>query len=89
MKKITIAVIIITLICAGYIMYNGLGLNRELDFGAGAYYYADIPNFEKYTNPEHYETSVPTWVHIVLFLCWGWFMYRVWVWMEKRKDGEE
>ena len=31
-----------------YIMANGLGLQEGLDFGAGAYYYADIRDFEKY-----------------------------------------
>ena len=33
-----------------YIMINGLGLVDSLDFGAGAYYYADIPDFQKYVD---------------------------------------
>lgn len=82
MKIATIIAIIVTLACAVYIMYNGLGLQKDLDFGAGAYFYADIPDYEKYDRS--IETSVPTWVHIVLFLGWGFLMYRLWVWMEKR-----
>ncbi len=84
MKILTIITIIITLICAGYIMYNGLGLQKDLDFGAGAYFYADIPEYEKYDHS--IKTSVPTWVHILLFLGWGWLMYRLWVWIEKRGE---
>ena len=31
------------------------------------------------------QTKVPYWVHVVLFLGWGWLMYRLWVWIDKRK----
>ncbi len=72
------------LVSALYIMWHRLGLVDELDFGAGAYYYADIPNYEKYVREDVYATSVPYWVHVVLFLCWGWLMYRLWCWIEKR-----
>ena len=41
-------VLVLTVIAAVYIMANGLGLIDSLDFGAGAYYYADIPQFAKY-----------------------------------------
>jgi hypothetical protein len=68
-----------------YIMCNHLGLVDGLDFGAGAYYYADIPEFSKYVNGSHYESGTPMWVLILLFLIWGALMYRFWVWME-RKD---
>ena len=40
-------------------MANGLGLQEELDFGAGAYYYADIPEFEKYLAWDAFKTSLP------------------------------
>ena len=82
---ITIAVVVITLLLALYIMANRLGLSEELDFGAGAYYYADIPDYEKVVRDDTYHTSVPYWVHVVLFLCWGWLMYRLWVWIDSRK----
>ena len=36
-------------------------------------------------NDEAYRTSVPVWVHILLFLGWGWLMYRLWVWIDSRQ----
>lgn len=88
-KKILIK--IATVLCAAailvpvlYIMVNHLGLVDSLDFGAGAYYYADIPEFNKYVNSSAYATSIPMWVFIALFLAWGFLMYRLWVWLEKR-----
>ena len=81
-KKISkMAVIIVgaaILVVAVYIMANGLGLSKELDFGAGAYYYADIPDFEKYTGDGAYKSNVPVWLCIILFLAWGWLMYKLW-----------
>ena len=73
------------LICSIVIVTLRLGLVEGYDFGAGAYYYADIPGFEKIMNDEAYKTSVPVWVHILLFLGWGWLMYRLWVWIDNRK----
>ena len=67
-----------------YIMINGLGLVDSLDFGAGAYYYADIPDFQKYVDPEYYHTSIPMIVYILLFLGWGAIMFKLWGWLEKR-----
>ena len=73
------------LICSIVIVTLRLGLVEGYDFGAGAYYYADIPGFEKIMNDEAYKTSVPVWAHILLFLSWGWLMYRLWVWIDSRK----
>ena len=72
------------IIAALYIMGNGLGLVDSLDFGAGAYYYADIPEFSKYTDGAWYSSPVPMWVLILLFLIWGPFMYRIWGWIERK-----
>ena len=83
-KVVTILAVVAILVCAVYIMAHRLGLSDELDFGAGAYYYADIPDFDKIVNNDSYTTRVPTWVHIVLFLAWGWLMYRLWVWIDGR-----
>ena len=83
-KVTTITVAIVTVIVAIYIMTNGLGLIDSLDFGAGAYYYADIPNYEKIDNGSIYQASVPRWVHIVLFLAWGWLMFRLWKWIDRK-----
>ncbi len=91
-QKITKAALIITgavvIITAIYIMANGLGLSENLDFGAGAYYYADIPGFEKFVRNDAYDSRLPLWLAIVLFLAWGFLMYRLWVWIDKRNDKE-
>lgn len=88
-KKIfNIATVITTvavLICAAVICANQMGLAEEYDFGAGAYYYADIPGFEKLLNEDSFKSSLPIWIHIVLFLAWGWLMYRLWIWIDDRK----
>ena len=85
-KVITILVMVITLFLAGWIMANQLGLVEGYDFGAGAYYYADIPT-EQYNEIDHegaYQTSIPKWIFYVLFFAWGYLMWRLWVWVENR-----
>jgi hypothetical protein len=84
-RTVTAIVAAAVLICSIVIVTLRLGLVEGYDFGAGAYYYADIPGFEKIMNDEAYKTSVPVWVHILLFLGWGWLMYRLWVWIDSRK----
>lgn len=83
-RTVTAVVAVAVLICSIVIVTLQLGLVEGYDFGAGAYYYADIPEFEKIMNDEAYRTSVPVWVHILLFLGWGWLMYRLWVWIDSR-----
>ena len=75
---------ILAVIYGIYIMSRHLGLMDSLNFGAGAYYYADIPQFAKYVNGDYYASSVPMWVLIVLFLIWGYLMYRLWIWIDKK-----
>ena len=85
MKKVFGSVFIIAVFgLAIYIMANGLGLVEDLDFGAGAYYYADIPQFAKYVNGDHFKSEFPMWVHIALFLIWGGLMYKLWSWLDKK-----
>lgn len=84
-RTVTAVVAVAVLICSIVIVTLRLGLVEVYDFGAGAYYYADIPGFEKIMNDEAYRTSVPVWVHILLFLGWGWLMYRLWVWIDSRQ----
>ena len=84
-RVITIATVVITLVLALYIMANRLGLVEGMDFGAGAYYYTDIPDYENVVRDDTYHTAVPYWVHVIIFLCWGWLMYRLWVWIDSRK----
>ena len=68
---------------AVYVMVRGLGLNDDLDFGAGAYYYADIPEYQKVLDWDVYSAQLPFWVYLVLFLAWGFLMWRLWKRMEK------
>lgn len=69
-------------------MKNGFGLLEQLDFGAGAYYYADIPGFASLVNGSHYQSPVSMPVLIILFLIWGFLMYRLWTWMESETKKE-
>ena len=85
-KVITIFVVVITLLLAIYIMVNRLGLVEGYDFGAGAYYYADIPTeqYQEIVNEDAYQTSIPKWIFYVLFFAWGYLMWRLWVWVETK-----
>ena len=84
LPAVTAIMVVAVVICAIVIAARGLGVVEGYDFGAGAYYYADIPGFEKIINDDAYKTSVPLWLHIILFLAWGWLMWRLWVWMDRR-----
>ena len=83
-KVVTALAVVAILGCAVYIMANRLGLSPDYDFGAGAYYYADIPGFDQVARDDVYHTRIPVWVHILLFLAWGWLMYRLWVWIDRK-----
>ncbi|MDD5951699.1 MAG: hypothetical protein PUC53_07525 [Bacteroidales bacterium] len=82
-KVITVILAVVICIAAVYIMANGLGLVEGLDFGAGAYYYADIPGFDKYVRDDAYDSQLPTWLAIVLFFVWGALMYALWKWVDR------
>lgn len=84
-RVITIVVVAITLVLALYIILNHKGLVAEYDFGAGAYYYADIPadQYQEIDPDGAYHSSVPQWVYYVLFMGWGWLMWRLWVRISK------
>ena len=69
-----------------YIMIHNIGLDDSLDFGAGAYYYADIPNFERWTDKVWYISQFPSIVIILLFLVWGAVMYWAWIWLDSRRE---
>lgn len=84
MTAVAVGVFVAVVICAVYIAANRLGVVDGYDFGAGAYYYADIPGYENLINEDSYKASVPVWVHIVLFLAWGWLMYRLWNWIDRK-----
>ena len=84
-KVITIIVVVITLFLAGWIMVHRLGLVEGYDFGAGAYYYADIPaeQYDQIDREGAYQTSIPRWIYYVLFFAWGYLMWRLWCRIEK------
>jgi len=86
---ITALVAVVTLIIALYIMLNGLGLVDSLDFGAGSYYYADIPEFQKYVRNDAYQSNLPLWLAIILFLAWGALMYFLWIWIDRRNSRNQ
>ena len=71
------------LICSIVIVTLRLGLVEGYDFGGGAYFYVDIPGFENIVKEDAYITSVPVWVHIVLFIAWGWLIWRLWLWLDR------
>ena len=83
-RILNVVVLVITIAVALYIMVHGMGLIDSLDFGAGAYYYADIPEFAKYTDGSAYLSPVPMWTLIVLFLIWGAIVYKAWKWMDRK-----
>lgn len=78
-----------SVVTAGWIMVNHLGLSDSLDFGAGAYYYADMPGFERWTDAEFYRSPVPMWALIVLFLLWGAAMMKLWLWLDRRSEDKK
>lgn len=81
---VTAVVAVAVVICAAYIAMSGLGLVDGYDFGIGAYYYADIPGFEKLINDRAFMTSVPVWVHVAIFLVWGWLMWKLWLFIDRK-----
>lgn len=85
-KAVTILMVVAVLVTAGYIMFNHLGLVEGYDFGGGAYYYVDIPEFEKIVDQDAFKAKTPVWVHAVLFIAWGWLMWRLWLWIDGKSD---
>ena len=83
-KIATAVVAVAVLAVALVIMIRGAGLSEEYDFGAGAYYYADIPDFEKHVGGNPNPTSIPYFVYLVLFLGWGALMFALWKWIDRR-----
>ena len=90
-KVITIVVVVITLVLAVYIMVNRKGVVEDYDFGAGAYYYADIPaeQYDEIVNEDAYQPTTPKWIYYVFFFAWGWLMWRLWLWVERRSNGRK
>ncbi|MGM9750410.1 MAG: hypothetical protein ACI3ZH_05275 [Candidatus Cryptobacteroides sp.] len=82
-KAATICLVAGTLALALVIMARRDGLSDQLDFGAGAYYYADIPDFQKYVRDDVYSDSFPDILYWIIFLAWGGLMYWLWRWIDR------
>ena len=82
-KAATICLVAGTLITALVIMARRDGLSDQLDFVAGAYYYADIPDFQKYVRDDVYSDSFPDILYWIIFLAWGGLMYWLWRWIDR------
>ena len=85
-RIVTVIMAVTVIVMAAYIMINRIGLVEGYDFGGGAYYYVDIPEFEKIVDQDAFKAKTPVWVHVVLFLAWGWLMWRLWLWIDKKSD---
>ena len=83
-KAVTVIMAVAVVIIAIFIMVRRLGLVEGYDFGVGAYYYVDVPDFDKVVPEGAYSTTVPVWVHVVLFVAWGWLMWRLWLWIDRK-----
>lgn len=71
------------------VMYKNMGLISKFDFGAGAYYYTDIPNFEKYINNSIFKTKFSIWFLTALFLIWGAFVYKLWCYIDRKIEKDK
>ncbi len=85
-RIVTVIMAVTVIVMAAYIMINRLGLVEGYDFGGGAYYYVDIPEFEKIVDQDAFLAKTPVWVHVVLFIAWGWLMWRLWLWIDRKSD---
>ena len=83
-KTVTALMAVAVLVIAIYIMLSQKGLVEGYDFGVGAYYYVDVPDFAKIVDDQAYSTTVPVWIHVVLFIAWGWLMWRLWLFIDKK-----
>lgn len=82
LATVSLTVLAVSVIVAVVFMLRGDGLQPDLDFGAGAYYYADIPDFDKYGSQSEsvaqMASIIPMWAYIAIFLGWGALMYWLW-----------
>ena len=81
----TVTMAVIVLCLALYVMLWNKGLVPGYDFGAGAYFYADIPDYDRIENPRAYAAKLPSWVYYAFFFAWGALMWALWKWVDGRK----
>ena len=89
LRIISCVTLILSVFSAGYMMMNHMGLVEGLDFGAGAYYYADIPEFDRFVNGSAYESPVSFWIIFLLFAVWGVVVCKLWLWIDTKTGGSK
>lgn len=86
LNRLSLFIAFLTL-CAGiYIAVNGLGLINGLDFGPGAYYYTDIPNWPKIFLGEQtinlgFQSPI---LAALFFFAWGFICFKIWKWLDEK-----
>lgn len=83
---------IIKCCCFGYLGVVALGIyyintgwiGADIEFGSGQYYYTDIPKWQEYFMINHYSDTVSLVILIFLFFLWGFLMYKLWIWVDKK-----
>lgn len=89
MKKRIICAIAVVItsaaICTDLIfMITGSGISETLDFGAGAYYYTDIPGFEQMFYQTSYVSGQEEVLLWIVFVLWGILMSLLFYMINKR-----
>lgn len=79
-----IIIFVIIAICTTYIIINHIGQVEGVLCGPGQYYYTDIPNWKDYFLKEYFTSKTPTYILIILFFIWGFIMFKVWTWLDKK-----
>ena len=84
-SALIIAVVMVAAVGAAcWVAAGRHGLLPGLDFGPGQYYYTDIPNWERYFSVDGIAADCPAWVYYLVFAIWGWLMYCLWRWIDRR-----
>ena len=63
---------------AAVLMARHAGLIDGLDFGAGQYYYTDIPGWRERFAPPGLRERGSTALFVTLLVAWGALMYWLW-----------
>ncbi|MGM9522739.1 MAG: hypothetical protein ACI3VB_09715 [Oscillospiraceae bacterium] len=81
---VSIVLFIAAVIVCAYIIINRVGQVEGVECGPGQYYYTDIPNWKEYFLKDYYDNHVPTVILIALFFIWGFLMYKLWGWLDRK-----
>lgn len=81
--KITLGVMIVAVLAAAVVVAGHYGRIPGCDFGAGQYYYTDIPGWERIFGLKGVEDGRPRALYFALFLGWGGLMYLLWRWVDR------